>query len=219
MLPWYLITTFDPNHIKMKKASVLFLAMAAVGLTAVSCSSNEETEEETVEKVVYTIDASASTLKWHGEENENHFHDGVIQVTEGTLTMEGDKFVSGEFTIDPKTIKGQTEGYPQEKMDYLSMHLQDTAFLFVAEYPTIKVTADSYENGNLSATINVRGVDLKAVMPVAIKTTEDGATMTGEFTVNFSPVGMPYLEMKNEEGQPAAKSGIEFKMDLKLNKK
>lgn len=203
----------------MKKASVLFLAMAAVGLTAVSCSSNEEEEEEKVEKVVYTLDASASTLQWHGEENENHFHDGVIQVTEGTLTMEGDELVSGEFTIDPKSIQGQTEGYPEEKLAYLSGHLQDTAFLFVAEYPTIKVTTQSYKDGNLTATINVRGVDLTAVMPVEIKTTEDGATMTGDFAVNFSPVGMPYLEMKNEEGQPAAKSSIQFKMDLKLNKK
>ena len=66
---------------KHEKASVLFLAMAAVTITACS-SDTEETEETTVEKVEYTLDASASTLKWHGEENENHYHDGVIAITE-----------------------------------------------------------------------------------------------------------------------------------------
>lgn len=202
----------------MKKASVLFLAMAAVAVT--SCSSEESTEtEEKVEKVVYSLDADASTLNWHGEENENHYHDGVISVTEGTFTMEGDNVVSGEFTIDAKSIKGQTEGYPEEKMMYLSGHLQDTAFLFVAEYPTVKVTTGAYEDGKLDATINVRGVDIKTKLPVKIETNENGASIKGDFAVNFGPVGMPYLAQINEEtGEPSAKSDILFKMDLQLKK-
>lgn len=205
----------------MKKASVLFLA--ATALFAASCSSDESTDENGEDKVVettYTLDANASTLKWHGEENEAHYHDGVISITEGTMTMAGDDAVSGEFVIDPTSIKGQTEGYPDEKMEYLSGHLQDTAFLFTQEYPTIKVTTGEYKDGKLATTIDVRGVKLETAIPVAIKKDGDNVSVTGDFTVDFGPVGMPYLEQTNEEtGEPAAKSKIEFKMNLMLHKK
>lgn len=205
----------------MKKASVFFLA--ATALFVASCSSNDEnTDENGEEKVetMYSLDAGASSLMWHGEENEAHYHDGSISVTEGTMTMAGDDVVSGEFVIDPNSIKGQTEGYPAEKMDYLSTHLKDTAFLFTQEYPTIKVTTGAYKDGMLETTINVRGVDLKTSIPVAIKKDGDNVSVKGDFTVDFSSVGMPYLQMTNEEtGEPSAKSGIQFKMDLTLNKK
>jgi polyisoprenoid-binding protein YceI len=205
----------------MKKASVLLFAMAAVVFAA--CSSKEESDEtnaEEVQEVTYTLDTEASTLKWHGEENESHYHDGVITVTEGSMIMAGDAAVSGSFTIDPSTIQGQTEGYPDEKMDYLSSHLKDTAFLFTAEYPTIKVTTGAYENGELAATINVRGVDLKTKIPVKVEQKDDKAMISGKFGLDFSPVGMPYLAQINEEtGEPAAKSNIQFDMNLVLNKK
>jgi len=202
----------------MKKASVLFLAMVAVGITA--CSSNEDTEEDTaVEQVTYTLDSEASTLKWHGEENEMHFHDGVISVTKGTVIMEGETFVSGEFTIDPSTITPQTEGLPEEKKGYLAGHLQDTAFLFTAKYPTVIVKANSYKDGMLDVTIDVRGVSLSTKIPVAISTSENETTIKGDFTVDFSSVKMPYLEQTNEEtGEPSAKSGIKFSMNLSLKK-
>ena len=201
----------------MKKASVLFLALAALAVTA--CSSSDEAEEEAAEKVVYTVDSGASTLMWHGEENEQHFHDGVITISEGSMTMEGEKVISGEFKIDPSSIKPQTEGYPAEKMDYLKSDLLDTAFLFTSEYPTIDVKTGAYENGKLDTKITVRGVEISSMIPVKIETKDGIATVKGDFVVDFSPVGMPYLETVNEEtGKPGAKSGIQFKMDLKLKK-
>ena len=203
----------------MKKASVLFLA--ATALFAASCSSSDEATEENGEEVVettYVLDAEASTLNWHGEENEQHYHDGVISITEGSMVIAGEEAISGEFIIDPSSIKGQTEGYPEEKMQYLSGHLQDTAFLFTAEYPTIKVTTGAYKDGQLETTINVRGVDLKTSLPVTMKKSEGQVTFAGDFAVDFSPVGMPYLESINEEtGEPSAKSAIQFNMNLVLN--
>ena len=136
------------------------------------------------------------------------------------MIMEGENAISGEFQIDPSTIKGQTEGYPAEKMDYLSGHLQDTAFLFVSQFPTVTVTTGAYENGELAATINVRGVKLDTKIPVKIETKDNSAHITGDFSVDFTSVGMPYLQTVNEEtGEPSAKSDIKFSMDLMLNKK
>lgn len=201
----------------MKKASVLFLAIASVAMTA--CSPAEKEENEVAEKITYSLDAENSTLHWHGEENKNHYHDGVISITEGTLTIQGDEIIGGEFIIDAKSIQAQTEGYEEGKMAYLSSHLQDTAFLFVAEYPTISVKTGTFKNGNLDATINVRGVDIKTQLPVTIKSSEKEASVIGKFAVNFSGVGMPYLEQIDEEtGAPSAKPDFEFELNLKLKR-
>ena len=105
--------------------------------------------------------------------------------------MAGDDAVSGEFTIDPNSIKGQTEGYPAEKMDYLSSHLKDTAFLFTQEYPMITVTTGEYKNGELATTINVRGAKIETSIPVAIKKDGDNVSVKGDFAVDFGSVGMP----------------------------
>lgn len=195
--------------------------MAAVALVGASCSSNDENEtnDEMMEEVTYTLDTESSSLKWHGEENAEHYHDGTIAFSEGTFTMKGGEAVSGSFEIDPNSIKPMTEGYPQEKMDYLKSHLLDTAFFFAAEYPNITVTTRAYKDGKLNTTINVRGIDITTDVPVTIETTENGATISGDFSIDFADTKMPYLvEPDPETGKPGAKSAFEFSMNLVLNK-
>lgn len=199
----------------MKNKGILLFS--SIALLAVSCSTPEEPK---VEDTVFNLDTETSTLWWQGEENAEHFHTGNISFSDGTITMNGDSLVSGEFTIDPTTIAPNTEGYPAEKMAYLKSHLLDTAFLFTAEYPTVTVKTGTYADGKLKTTINVRGVDIETEVPVTVKSTEKEVRIKGEFTVDFAKTMMPYLtEVNPETGAPGAKSGFKFKMDLKLEKK
>ena len=201
----------------MKNKSILLVA--AISFLAASCGSSADEETMEVEATTYSLNTEASTLKWHGEENADHFHDGTISFTEGSFVMQGDEVVSGEFTIDPSTINPMTEGYPEEKMAYLKSHLMDTSFFFTAEYPTVMVTTGDYKDGKLSTTINVRGVDIATEVPVAINTTDDGVTIKGDFTIDFTKSKLPYLvEVDPETGSPGAKSTVDFKMDLTLSK-
>lgn len=200
----------------MKKKNIL--AVISLAFIAVSCG-NDTTEEVVVEDTVYTLNTEESTLWWRGEENADHFHTGNISFAEGTFTMNGDNVVSGDFKIDPNTLAPNTEGYPAEKMAYLKSHLLDTAFLFTAEYPNITVKTAEYKDGKLKTTINVRGVDLETEVPVSVKQKENELNIKGEFTIDFGKSMMPYLiDINPETGAPGAKSGFQFKMDLKLSK-
>lgn len=200
----------------MKKNSIL--AMIGFAFLAVSCGSDAP-EEVVVEDTVYSLNTEESTLWWRGEENAEHFHTGNISFSEGTFTMNGENVVSGDFKIDPNTLTPNTEGYPAEKMAYLKSHLLDTAFLFTAEYPNITVKTAEYKDGKLKTTINVRGVDLETEVPVTIDQKENDLWIKGEFTVDFAKTMMPYItEINPETGAPGAKSGFQFKMDLKLSK-
>lgn len=200
----------------MKKKNIL--AVISLAFIAVSCG-NDTPEVVVVEDTVYTLNTEESTLWWRGEENADHFHTGNISFAEGTFTMNGDKVVSGDFKIDPNTLAPNTEGYPAEKMAYLKSHLLDTAFLFTAEYPNITVKTAEYKNGKLMTTINVRGVDLETEVPVSFEQKENELNIKGEFTIDFAKSMMPYLiDINTETGAPGAKSGFQFKMDLKLSK-
>lgn len=200
----------------MKKAIAI---MGLTGAILASCSS-EETTEVVVETAEYSLNTATSTLKWHGEENEQHFHDGTISFTKGSLTTEDGTPVNGEFTIDAASVKANTEGYPEAKMEYLSGHLKDTAFLFVAENPTIDVKTGAYKDGKLHTTITLLGVPVTQDVPVAITTTENGLNMKGDFSIDFAETGMKYITEPNPEtGAPGAKSTFKFALDLNLDKK
>lgn len=200
----------------MKKVLAI---MGITGAVLASCSSNE-TEEVLVETNQYVLNTESSSLKWHGEENEQHYHDGTIGFSDGTLTTEDGVPVNGEFTIDANSVQANTEGYPAEKMDYLTAHLKDTAFLFVAENPTISVKTGAYKDGKLNTTITLLGVPVTQDLPVAVSTTENGLNMKGEFSIDFAETGMKYVTEANpESGVPGAKSTFKFMLDLNMDKK
>ncbi len=200
----------------MKRTSMLLFAAAA--LFMVSCGG-ENTEETTVEEVSYTADASASTISWKGEENEQHFHVGSIKLKEGSLTMKGDELVSGSFVVDMNSINSSTEGYPAEKLAYLNSHLMDTAFFFVAEHPEVKVDLNSYADGKLNATFHLLGTEITQDAPVTIEQDENGAVIKGKFGLDISSTTMPYLKEVNEEtGGPALKPELQFEVNIVLKK-
>lgn len=203
----------------MKRANLLL--MAATALFAVACGSGEETNDTadaTVEPVVYNLDSEATSLWWKGEENEMHFHTGHVKVTEGSMTMVGDSVTEGKFTVDLKTIS-VADSMPQEKVDYLVSHLQDTAFFFTAQYPTATVTVNGYADGKLNTTINVLGTDLQNEIPLTMNKTEEGVTFNGKFSIDFADTKMPYItDVQEETGAPGAKSEFEFDLNLVLKK-
>lgn len=208
----------------MKKASVLFLAMAGLFVTACS-STEEETEEngteEKVEAVVYNLDAANSTLTWHGEMNPEYGHNGTVGISEGSVTMMGDALESGSFTIDMNDIVVTDEGMPEDKKGYLAAHLKGTApdedhpqnmFWNTPDFPNATVTLNSYEDGQLSMTLDVIGQKMKATVPATMKTEGDQVMIMGDFTLDFGGMGIPGFMADPETGE-----GISSEVDFTLN--
>ena len=196
----------------------LFLVIGG-GLLIASCNTETSTADE-ITSVEYALDKDNTTLWWRGEENAEHFHYGHISITEGSLITENDIPVAGNFLIDANSIIAETEGYTDEKMQSLTRHLKDTAFLFTVKYPEIKVTTGAVANGKLDLTIDVLGAKLMNEVPVEIVRSEDGMVIKGDFAIDFANTQMPFItEVDPETGQPHAKSLIQFKLDLHLKKK
>ncbi len=229
MLPWYLFIYLTHKLIEMKKASVFFLA--ATALFVASCSSNEESTDENgtdeVKAITYTLDASNSTLGWHGEMGPDYGHNGTVAISKGSVTMLGDALESGSFTIDMNSITVTDEGMDDVKKGYLAAHLMGTApdedhpqnmFWNTPDFPSATVTLNSYENGQLEMTLNVIGKDVKTTVPATIKVEGDKAMITGDFSISFADMGIPGFMADPETGEGISPN-VEFSLNAVLTSK
>lgn len=205
------------SKLKLFKMKIKNLALGVLvaGFVA-SCGTAEEPK---VENVTYKVDTKASTITWHGEENEMHFHDGVVSFKEGALVMNGDSLVSANFVVDMSTIDAKTEGYPAEKMAYLNLHLRDSTIFNIAKYPTSTVVVNGFKDGKLDAEFEVLGVKFKQEVPATVKTTEKGASIEADFKLDITPAKVPFAAVINPEtNAPALNPNIGFKINVVLNK-
>ena len=197
----------------MKVLNIIMIAAAAV--TLASCGG---AEEQTAEKTTYSLDLNKSSLKWKGSKSADYFHTGSVKFLDGSVEMEGDKLVSGSFTIDMNSIVPEDKELPAEKKEYLAAHLKDTAFFFAAEFPKVTVTIDGYEGGKLSTTINVRGQEIKESVPVKLTSTDKNLTIAGKFSIDFAALKMAGMEPDPESGEKI-QSKVEYDLNLTLDKK
>lgn len=196
----------------MKALNILFVAASAVFLT--SCGGGKE---ESVEKSMYKLDVKASSLKWKGSKSADYFHTGTVGFSEGSVEMEGDKLVSGTFTIDMNSITTVDESLPEDKKEMLASHLKDTSFFFVAEHPKVTVTISGYENGKLTTLINVRGQEIKQDIPVKLTVNDKTVSLKGKFDLDVATLKMPGMEPDPESGEKI-QSKISYDLDVTLNK-
>lgn len=207
----------------MKKASVLFLAMVAVALTA--CSNSEEAEEnEEVVATTYSLDTENSTIEWKGSMSPEYFHSGTIKATEGSVTMEGDELKSGSFKIDMNSIDDTSleDGKSQALEGHLKGTMVDEAhpqnlFFNTPKFPEVTVTLNSFKDGQLNLTMNILGKKLDQTVPATLKADEKGALINGDFAIDFSSMGIPGFQPNPEDGS-GINPKVEFKVTLKLTK-
>ena len=205
----------------MKTTGILLFASLAV--IATSCSTTS-TEEVAVEPITYTLDKEASSLEWAGSMSPEYGHTGVVEITEGTLVMEGDDLMSGSFVIDMNTIKSTDLEEP--KAGYLAAHLMGTApdeahpvdlFFNTPKYPTVDVTLGDYKDGKLGLTLSILGKELTQDVPVELTSDENGAWIKGDFSLDLASLEIPGLQPNPEDGSQI-NPVIDFKLKAALNK-
>lgn len=202
----------------MKKIGILLFASLAV--IATSCST---TTEEVVETTTYTLDKENSTLGWAANMSPEYGHTGFVDITEGTIEMEGDVLKSGTFTIDMNTIVSTDLEEP--KASVLASHLKGTApdemhpvdlFFNTPKFPTVKVTLGEYKDGKLGLTLDILGKTL--TQDVAVKLTNDdkGASIKGDFKLDMTSLEIPGLQPNPDGSQ--INPALDFKLNVVLKK-
>jgi len=191
----------------------LFKVLGIATVTAALVSFQYGKIDTSSDSAKYKLDKSASTLGWKGGKNAAYFHTGVVNFSEGSLTMDKGVISGGSFIIDLSTIKIVEASLPAAKQESLAEHLKNEEFFNIAKFATAKVTLGEYKDGKLTTTINLLGVDVKHDVPVVIKKTEKGAVISGKFDFDFTSANIPGVQP--HEGDTEHISPV-FSFDLNL---
>lgn len=208
----------------MKRIGLLFVAAGLLSLAACSSASAEEEKEgnDMFEAITYTVDIDNSVLAWSASMNPEYGHQGTVNFSSGSITMEGETLTEGSFVVDMASIKNtDQEG---DKAMALEGHLKGTMvdenhpqnmFFNTPEYPTVEVRLGEYKDGILSTTLLILGSELTEDVPVTIEADENGASIKGKFSMDFSALKMPGLE-PSEHG--AISPDFKFELNVMLKK-
>lgn len=238
------------KHQKEKKemnTTKKFFALALVGM-AVACNNaapeanvqaseaQEVTETTTASASVYNVVTEGDEIAWVGYKTFNigDSHNGTIQVSEGSFTMEEGNLVGGEFTIDMGSIKSLDLAENQEYAMKLEGHLKSPDFFAVDSFPTANFVitgaeaasaedttgATHYVTGNLT----LKGISKSITIPAEVAANDAEISFnTPEFVIDRSQWDVRFRSTSFTEFADLAKdkvidNNIKLKISVKASK-
>lgn len=208
----------------------LFLGLSAVTLIAfTSCEKKEAvvaTDAETVAEKTesssdFVADTETSNVEWRGYkiyegESEEQGHHGTMKLSSGTIHLENNKIVAGEFVIDATSIEAMDLVESPEDKAKLEGHLRSADFLDVETYPnpTFNITSvNSLEgeyNTEISGNLKMREVEKNISFKANVGVEDDKLTISSEeFTIDRKDFGIVF--------NPAQGAAIRDNVTLRVN--
>ena len=152
-----------------------FKAFSAITLASILFAFTSRRAEE-----IYKVDIQKSNIEWIAGKVTGK-HRGVVKLEGGTLALEDNNLMSGNFTIDMKTmactdLKGSSA-------QSLLGHLKGEDFFSIEKYPaaTFALTrASPITNNQVSITGNltIKGITNSVTFPASIKKQKNSFSAT-----------------------------------------
>ncbi|MEM6963341.1 MAG: YceI family protein [Bacteroidota bacterium] len=143
---------------------------------------------------------SEGTVHWTGSKIVGDDHKGTLNVTSGELSAEGNKIVSGNFTIDMKSLNNtDLAGDPDSKAK-LEGHLKGADFFDVEKFPaasfavtSVKEATGESSNYEITGNLTMKGETKSITFPALVMAKDGGLTAhTDKFTINRTDWGVKY---------------------------
>jgi len=188
-------------------------------------AETEVTETENIERTkvsgTYTV-ADASVVTWNARHYKDtaHAHTGTVTINSGSIVVEEEVIVGGEFEFDMSSIL--EGGEPNDYTIMLQGHLMDTSFFFVADFVTSSFTLNSVEGDVATGSLEVLGVSKDISFPATTSVTEETVTVSSEFDLDMLQFGLPSLvegdALPEEEKMETPNPIITFQLDISASK-
>jgi polyisoprenoid-binding protein YceI len=194
----------------MKK--LLYVFSAVIFLSA--CNQAPKTAEEakdvkttSTEATVFTVDKSASTVKWEGAKITETVHFGTVNISEGSLAVKDGQLDAGSFTLDMNSVVALDLTEDDGKLK-LEGHLKSGDFFMTETYPTAKfeitaVEAAPMQDGSthkISGNLTIKDVTNGISFPAKVTITDAMAEASAKFLINRNEWGVVWGGTKTEQG-------------------
>ena len=216
----------------MKTLKYFFFALIATVVLASCNGSSTATTATDADSVAnaaataasYKVDAAASELQWHGSKLA-YGHTGLINITEGSLSVDNGNITAGNFTVDMKTMK-ETGNPDADAAGKLAGHLMSPDFFDVEKFATSKFeVTGSAENKTDSTTHTIKGnLTIKdktknIEFPAKVAIEGNNLTATAKFTINRNDWGVTYGSgLSGAIGDKVIGDNIDYSVSLKATK-
>ena len=211
----------------MKKIILSLLTLSTIAFS--SCGEKDaETEKEGTENVevaklsgTYDV-AESSVVTWSAQSYKDTVpdHVGTVDISTGSIVVEDDLVVGGDFSFDMTSIL--ESGEPNEYTVMLQNHLMDTSFFFVADFATSSFTITNVIDGVLTGSLNVLGISKEVSFPVEMNMSSESIAATANFDLNMLQFNLPYLleqdTLPEAEKLEATNPTVTFHLDISASK-
>jgi len=186
----------------MKKLSLIIIIAAFI-------SSLSNAQEK------FVADKEKSVIIWLGEKVTGQ-HFGNIDLKEGWLNWQGNKIVSGEFTIDMSTIRDS------ENLGKLIGHLKSDDFFGVEKFPVSKLvitesTPFDKGTGVLKGNLTIKGITHPIEFKAAMQKKDDGVWFYANIVIDRTKYNVRYGSGSFFDNLGDKTIYDEFKLKVSLN--
>lgn len=135
-------------------------------------------------------DINKTTLHWLGEKVLGE-HNGTVKLNTGWLNWQDNRIISGEFTIDMKSIKDD------DGSERLENHLKSDDFFGVGKHPESKLVvtgSDSFEKGTapVKGDLTIKGITHPIEFKAVIQKEDEWTWFFANITVDRTKYNVRY---------------------------
>jgi len=222
----------------MKSNFLKVIAFVAIGSSIVACGKKDAVKTEEKKDVLaptelsttFEVDTTSSTLAWKGGKINGDSHNGTINITSGTISVEKNNITAGNFVVNMNSIKDSD--LPDEKAKgKLVGHLASPDFFDVAKFPTSKfeitgteklAQADSAGNNyKIMGNMTIKDVTKNITIPANVTMDSTQFTATSKFNLDRTDFKVEYGSGKifKDLKDKAINDIIEYELNLKATPK
>lgn len=177
------------------------MAIAGLGLSAIATPPAKKADAS------YTVDAAASSFKWHATKVTGE-HSGVAKFSKGAVVTNGNTLKSAEIIVDMNSI--DATDLTGEYHDKLVGHLKSEDFFSVAKFGTatikvksatpIKGNAKDANNYTIVADLTIKGITNEITFPALVVVNAKEVIVNADLMVNRAKYDIKYGSTSFFEG-------------------
>jgi polyisoprenoid-binding protein YceI len=198
---------------KSIKTTIAAIALMAISTTAAIAGGGKANGK-------YVVNAGQSNLIWKAEKVTGK-HDGTVKISNGEVTINGGKLVSGSFVIDMTSI-AVVDIKDANMNGKLLGHLKSDDFFSVDKYKTstfvvTAVTAGSQAGSyNVKGNLTIKGITKPIEFPASIVVDGNTLRATATITVDRTQFDIRYGSKSFFEGIGDKAIYDNFTMELQM---
>jgi polyisoprenoid-binding protein YceI len=140
------------------------------------------------------VNKTASSIGWLAKKVTGQ-HNGTIGISAGTLNVDGNKLVGGNFTIDMKTIKDLDLTDPASNQKFVG-HITSGDFFEIEKFPTATFAITNVSKKSITGNLTIKGITKSITFPAKISVKGGKVTAKADITIDRTDFNIRYGSKK-----------------------